>query len=211
MGESTVPVPHRDALGVIQTTAVEGRTVALTFDDGPSPEYTAQVLDILDQHEVKATFCVVGTSVEAHPELIKDVADRGHTLCDHTLTHDLHLGESSEQRIRAEIGATLEHIRAAVPGAEVPFYRAPGGNFSAAVNAVAASYGQQPLGWSVDPRDWADRSADTISTTILDEVTPGSIVLLHDGGGDQSETVTALENVIVALLDANFEFVIPAM
>jgi peptidoglycan-N-acetylglucosamine deacetylase len=211
MGESAVPVPHRDALGVIQTTAVAGRTVALTFDDGPSPKYTVQVLDILDQHEVKATFCVVGTSVEAYPELVREIADRGHTLCDHTLTHDLHLGERGEQRIRTEIGTTLEHILAAVPGAEVPFYRAPGGNFSTAVNAVAASYDQQPLGWSVDPRDWADRSADSIRSTILDEVTPGSIVLLHDGGGDQSETVTALEKVIAALHDADFEFVIPAM
>jgi peptidoglycan/xylan/chitin deacetylase (PgdA/CDA1 family) len=211
MGETAVPVPHRDALGVIQTTAVAGRTVALTFDDGPSPKYTAQVLDILDEHEIKATFCVVGTSVEAHPELVREIADRGHTLCDHTLTHDLHLGERGEQRIRTEIGTTLEHIQAAVPGVEVPFYRAPGGNFSAAVNAVAGSYGQQPLGWSVDPRDWADRSADTIRATILDEVTPGSIVLLHDGGGDQSESVTALKKVIVALHDADFDFVIPAM
>jgi peptidoglycan/xylan/chitin deacetylase (PgdA/CDA1 family) len=201
------PVPQ--GLGVIQTTDVPGRTVALTFDDGPSPDYTAEVLDILDRHGVTATFCVVGKSVKAHPELVSEIADRGHTLCDHTLTHDLTLPDHTEQHIRAEIGGTLDLIRAAVPDAEVRFYRAPGGKFSAEVIRIAASYEQQPLGWSVDPRDWTDASADEIRTAILDAVRPGSIVLLHDGGGDQSETVVALDDIITGLRTAGFEFVIP--
>jgi peptidoglycan/xylan/chitin deacetylase (PgdA/CDA1 family) len=205
---SEEPIPHRDGLGVVQTTGAPGSTVALTFDDGPS-EHTAEVLDILDRQGVKATFCVVGESAQAHPELIKEIAGRGHTLCDHTMTHDLTLADRTEQQIRGQIGGTLDLIRAAVPDAEVPFYRAPGGNFSAEVIRIAASYQQQPLGWSVDPRDWTNASAQEIRTAILDAAIPGSIVLLHDGGGDQSETVMALDEVITELRAAGFEFVIP--
>ena len=200
--------PHRDGLGVIQHTGAAGPTVALTFDDGPS-EYTVEVLDILDRHGVTATFCVVGESAKAHPGLVKEIASRGHTLCDHTLTHDLTLSDRTEEQVRGEIGGTLDIIRAAVPEAEVPFYRAPGGNFSAEVIRIAASYEQQPLGWSVDPRDWTDASTHEIRTAVLKGVSPGSIVLLHDGGGDQSETVAALDNVITKLRAAGFEFVIP--
>ena len=204
-------LPHRDKSGVIQTTGAPGKTVALTFDDGPSLEHTPQVLDILDIHDVDATFCVVGRKVQEHPGLVKEIADRGHALCDHTNTHDLHLGHRTEDQIRTEIGRTADEIRAAAPDAKVPFYRAPGGNFSAEVIAVAASYDQQPLGWSVDPRDWTEPGANAIVTTVLDQVVPGSVVLLHDGGGDQSETVDALDQIITELEAAGYTFVIPTI
>jgi peptidoglycan/xylan/chitin deacetylase (PgdA/CDA1 family) len=205
------PLPHRDGMGVIQTTGAPGMTVALTFDDGPSLEYTPRVLDILDRHGIKATFCVVGTSAKAYPGLVKKIADGGHALCDHTVTHDLDLPDRTEKRIHAEISRTAEYIRAAVPHATVSFYRAPGGNFSADVIAVAASYGQQPLGWSVDTRDWAKPGTDAILTAVLDHVGPGSVVLLHDGGGDRSGTVEALEAIITALKAAGYAFVIPTI
>jgi|SRR5215207_4801675 len=203
-------VPHRDGIGVIQTTAVPGATVALTFDDGPS-RYTSQVLEVLDEHNIKATFCVVGESAKAYPALVQEIVDRGHTLCDHTVTHDLHLTDRSADQMRSEIGDTLAAVQAAVPDAEVPFYRAPGGNFSTEVIAVAAAFDQQPLGWSVDPRDWSEPGTNAIRTTVLDQVIPGSVVLLHDGGGDQSQTVAALDEIITGLRAAGFEFVIPAI
>jgi peptidoglycan/xylan/chitin deacetylase (PgdA/CDA1 family) len=121
----------------------------------------------------------------------------------------LHLADRTEKQIRREIGGTLDHIRAAVPDAKVPFYRAPGGNFSANVIAIAASYEQQPLGWSVDPRDWTDAGTEEIRTAVLDQAVPGSIVLLHDGGGDQATTVAALDGIIAALRAAGYVFVIP--
>jgi peptidoglycan/xylan/chitin deacetylase (PgdA/CDA1 family) len=96
-----------------------------------------------------------------------------------------------------------------VPEIEVPFFRAPGGNFSAVVNTVAASYDQAPLGWSVDPKDWREPGAHHIYAAVMAGVAPGSIVLLHDGGGDQSDTVAALGEIISALHDAGYEFVIP--
>jgi peptidoglycan/xylan/chitin deacetylase (PgdA/CDA1 family) len=201
--------PQRDALGVITTTGRAGRTVALTFDDGPSAVYTPQVLDILDRREVTAIFCVVGSAAQAHPEIIEDIVEGGHVLCDHTVSHDLDLSTRAEQAMREEIGGTLDSIHAAAPDIEVPFFRAPGGHFSAGVNTVAASYDQEPLGWSVDPRDWKEPGADRIHATVVAGVTPGSIVLLHDGGGDQSDTVAALDDIITALDDAGYEFVIP--
>ena len=201
--------PQRDALGVINTTGAPGRTVALTFDDGPSPIYTPQVLDVLDTHGITATFCVVGTAAQAHPQIVEDIVNRGHTLCDHTISHDLELSTRDEQRIRAEIEGTLDSIYAAVPEIEVPFFRAPGGNFSAVVNTMAASYDQAPLGWSVDPKDWREPGANHIYAEVMARVTPGSIVLLHDGGGDQSDTVAALDDIASALHDAGYEFVIP--
>jgi peptidoglycan/xylan/chitin deacetylase (PgdA/CDA1 family) len=183
--------------------------VALTFDDGPSAVYTPQVLDILDRREVTAIFCVVGSAAQAHPEIIEDIVEGGHVLCDHTVSHDLDLSTRAEQAMREEIGGTLDSIHAAAPDIEVPFFRAPGGHFSAGVNTVAASYDQEPLGWSVDPRDWKEPGADRIHATVVAGVTPGSIVLLHDGGGDQSDTVAALDDIITALDDAGYEFVIP--
>ncbi|HJU97601.1 MAG TPA: polysaccharide deacetylase family protein [Jiangellaceae bacterium] len=207
--DAAVLPPQRNALGAITTTGVPGRTVALTFDDGPSDVYTSQVLDILDAHDVTAIFCVVGAAAQAYPEIIEDIVDGGHTLCDHTVSHDLKLSTRAEEAMRDEIGGTLDSIRAAAPDIEVPFFRAPGGYFSAGVNAVAASYEQEPLGWSVDPRDWKAPGADRIYEVVMGGVTPGSIVLLHDGGGDQSETVAALDDIISALDDAGYEFVIP--
>jgi peptidoglycan-N-acetylglucosamine deacetylase len=208
---SDPPLPHRDARGVIQTTGMPAKTVALTFDDGPSSTHTPRVLDILDKHHVKATFCVVGTNATAHPDLLRDIVAHGHALCDHTATHDLHLPDRDDARIDAEIGGALAAIRAAAPGVEVPFYRAPGGNFAQNVVTVAAGYELAPLGWSIDPRDWTEPGAAVIRTAVIDGVVPGSIVLLHDGGGDQSGTVDALEGIITALRDAGYEFVIPTM
>ena len=207
--EPVVLPPQRDALGVMTTTGLSGKTVALTFDDGPSAVYTPQVLDVLDTHGVTAIFCVVGSEAQAHPQIIEDIVDRGHALCDHTISHDLKLSTRDEQRIRAEIGGTLDRIYAAVPEVDVPFFRAPGGYFSAGVNTVAASYDQEPLGWSVDPKDWREPGAHHIYAAVMAGVTPGAIVLLHDGGGDQSDTVAALDDIISALHDAGYEFVIP--
>jgi peptidoglycan-N-acetylglucosamine deacetylase len=209
VADPVVLPPQRDALGVITTTGLPGKTVALTFDDGPSVDYTPQVLDILETHGVPATFCVVGSAAQAHPEIIEEIVGRGHALCDHTISHDLELSTRDEQEIRDEVGGTLDHIHAAVSEIEVPFFRAPGGHFSDVVNAVAASYDQEPLGWSIDPRDWGEPGADRIYAAVMAGTTPGSIVLLHDGGGDRSDTVAALGHIISALDDAGYEFVIP--
>jgi peptidoglycan/xylan/chitin deacetylase (PgdA/CDA1 family) len=194
---------------VIRTTGRSGQTVALTFSSGPDPLYTPDILDILDAHGVKATFCILGTQAEEHPQLVEQIAAEGHVLCDHTMTYDYALAARDDATIRAEIEGGLSAIRAAVPGASVPFFRAPGGNFSAKLVDIAASFDQASLGWNVDPRDWETPGAAAIRASVVDAVQPGSIVVLHDEGPNRGGTVEALPGIIEDLIAEGYQFVTP--
>lgn len=207
--DATAPVVEVDDAGTRRLNGRDGRTVALTFDDGPHPEQTPRVLRILREYDVTATFCLVGEMARLYPKLVREIADEGHRLCDHTITHDSALPERDPDRIEDEIGGTLAAIDDAVPGADVPFFRAPGGNFAANVNEIAAGLDQVPLGWSVDPGDWRKPGARAIHDYVAEHVHAGAIVLLHDGGGDRTGTIEALPAIIETLLDADYEFVVP--
>jgi peptidoglycan-N-acetylglucosamine deacetylase len=199
-----------DVPGVIRTTGRSGQTVALTFSSGPDPLYTPDILAILDAHGVKATFCILGTQAEEHPQLVEQIAAEGHVLCDHTMTYDYALAARDDATIRAEIEGGLSAIRAAVPDASVPFFRAPGGNFSAKLVDIAASFDQASLGWNVDPRDWETPGAAAIRASVVDAVQPGSIVVLHDEGPNRGGTVEALPGIIEDLTAEGYQFVTPA-
>ncbi|MFY1691731.1 polysaccharide deacetylase family protein [Plantactinospora sp. WMMB782] len=173
--------------------------VALTFDDGPDPRYTPQVLALLRRQQVRATFCVVGVNVRAHPELVRAIADDGHTLCNHSWSHDVRLGRRSPAAIMADLTRTNRAIQAAVPGAEIGYFRQPGGAWTRAVVTVAGRLGMTSLHWAVDPRDWTRPASGTISRVVTSGVRPGSIVLLHDAGGDRRETVKALHPMVTSL------------
>ncbi|WP_162605529.1 polysaccharide deacetylase family protein [Jiangella ureilytica] len=207
--DGSAPVADVDDAGTRRLTGREGDTVALTFDDGPHPDQTPAVLEILRDHDVTATFCLVGEMARLYPDLVRQIADDGHRLCDHTITHDTSLPDKPADVIEDEIAGTLDAIEAAVPGVEVPFYRAPGGNFAANVNEIAAELDQVPLGWSVDPGDWRKPGARAIHDYVAEHVHPGAIILLHDGGGDRSGTIEALPEIIETLIDAGYEFVVP--
>jgi peptidoglycan/xylan/chitin deacetylase (PgdA/CDA1 family) len=164
--------------------------VALTFDDGPGP-YTDDILNLLKQYNVKATFCVIGRQVHSYPSQIRRIVAEGHTLCNHTWDHDLELRTRTPDQIRAELQMTNDAIHAIVPGAKIQYFRNPGGNFSAGTVSIAQSLGMKSLFWSVDPRDWAKPGTQVIIDNVLSRTRPGSIVLSHDGGGDRSQTVAA--------------------
>jgi peptidoglycan/xylan/chitin deacetylase (PgdA/CDA1 family) len=168
------------------------------------------VLDILDGHGVDATFCVGGTDVLAQPELIRRIAAEGHALCDQGLGHDVGLATRSDDRIRREIGLTLDAITATAPDATVSFFRAAGGGFSTRLNDIAAAYGLVPLGWSIDIADSAGPGVRAIVDSVLDRAEPGAVILLHDGGLGQSTTVAVLDSLIRELHQAGYELVIPA-
>jgi peptidoglycan-N-acetylglucosamine deacetylase len=180
--------------GLRRTTGTRG--VALTFDDGPDPAWTPKVLEQLRRHQVTATFCVVGTRVRKHPGLVARIVREGHQLCNHSWRHDVDLGDRPRAEIHADLDRTTRAIRAAVPGAKVPFYRQPGGRWTPEVVAVARELGMTPLHWNVDPRDWAKPPAATIVARVRDGLRPGSVVLLHDGGGNRAATVAACAGVI---------------
>ncbi|TDB69801.1 polysaccharide deacetylase family protein [Micromonospora sp. KC721] len=191
------PEPTALPAGLRRTTGV--RRVALTFDDGPDPTWTPKVLDQLRAGRVKATFCLVGTEVRQHPELVRRIVREGHQLCNHSWRHDFELGRRPVAEIRADLVRTNQAIRAAVPDAKVPFYRQPGGRWTPEVVAVAKQLGMRSLHWSVDPQDWAKPKAPVLEKRVLGGVRPGAIVLMHDGGGDRSRTLAACPRVIADL------------
>ncbi|TDB69764.1 polysaccharide deacetylase family protein [Micromonospora sp. KC723] len=191
------PAPTALPAGLERATGV--RTVALTFDDGPDPTWTPKVLNQLRAGRVKATFCLVGTEVRKHPELVRRIVREGHQLCNHSWRHDFDLGRRPVAEIRADLTRTNQAIRAAVPDARVPFYRQPGGRWTPEVVAVAKQLGMRSLHWSVDPQDWAKPTAPVLRKRVMSGVRPGGIVLMHDGGGDRSRTLAACPHVIADL------------
>lgn len=170
--------------------------VALTFDDGPDPNYTPQTLELLRKYQVQATFCLVGANVQRYPELVRAIAADGHTLCNHSWSHDLSLGRLPAARIEADLVRTNEALREAVPDARIAYFRQPGGNWTANVVAVAQQLGMTSLHWAVDPQDWRRPGAGSISATVTGGAFGGAIILLHDAGGDRQQTVSALGTIL---------------
>jgi len=183
--------------------------VSLTFDDGPSPVYTAQILAILKREGIHATFCVIGREAKRYPFMLQQIVAEGHKIADHSMNHDLNLRKRSDKKIREEILETKTLIETIVPGATVEYFRAPGGNWSPHLRDMVQSWGMKPLGWSVDTKDWQKPGVNEIISKVDAELHPGGVILMHDSGGDRSETVEALEKVIAQLKKDGYQFVFP--
>ena len=179
-------------------------TIALTIDDGPSPIYTPQILQILEKYHVTASFSMVGENVTYYPSVARDVADAGHVIVNHTWDH-ADLATLTESQTRAEIANASDAIHTAV-GRAPTIFRAPYGAWSPATLEYCASENLMPLDWSVDPRDWARPGVSKIVSNIMKNTQTGSIILEHDGGGNRSETVAALKIAIPRLLDEGYHF-----
>ncbi|MEU0563147.1 polysaccharide deacetylase family protein [Dactylosporangium sp. NPDC006015] len=177
--------------GTVRKTGSDA--VALTFDDGPWDD-TPAVLDLLAQHRVKATFCMVGRQVAARAEMVRRMVAEGHTLCNHSWSHDEMLRTRTPDQIRSDMQRTNDAIRAVAPGAVIGYFRAPGGNWSPGIVSIAAGLGMTSISWTVDPRDWSGPGVQSIVNTVLTKTRPGGIVLLHDGAGPQ--TVAALRTIL---------------
>ena len=188
-----VPVAFHPAAG-----AGRSLPVALTFDDGPWPHTTAQILTILTQRQAPATFFVVGRQVERYPELVRQELAAGMALGSHSYSHPQPFDRLPAARIRDE---TARGRRPLQPlGVHPVGFRPPGGAASATVLATAQRLGERTVLWSVDPADWQPGvSSDQLVWRVLAGVRPGAIVLLHDGGGDRSATVAALPAIIDGL------------
>jgi peptidoglycan/xylan/chitin deacetylase (PgdA/CDA1 family) len=194
--------------------------VALTFDDGPSPTYTPQVLSVLHQYNVTATFFMIGTNVERHPDVLRQVLAAGHLVGNHTWSHP-DLRTLAPAKVREEIERTSEIITRVGGGRPPILFRAPYGNFTSTAMAVSASLGMHAVDWSVDPRDWSRPGADAITQRVLTAIEPGAIVLNHDGalldpgeteiGGaaDRSETVAAVKAYLPRLIASGYRFTVP--
>jgi peptidoglycan/xylan/chitin deacetylase (PgdA/CDA1 family) len=183
------------------------KEIALTIDDGPSPIYTPQILRLLAEHHVTATFSMIGISVLAYPHLAREVADAGHVIVNHTWTH-ADLAWLAPVAVQEQMLRTTEEIHR-VTGQQPGMFRAPYGAWSRTVFQRCSQLGMTPLDWSVDPRDWARPGVSFIVQNILRNTRTGSIILEHDGGGDRSQTVAALKIVLPRLLDEGYRFRTP--
>ncbi|MET7418148.1 polysaccharide deacetylase family protein [Dactylosporangium sp. NPDC005555] len=188
--------------GIMRQTGGPG--VALTFDDGPSAD-TPRLLAMLREHNIKATFCVVGVAVQEFPQYLKEIVKDGHTLCNHTWKHDEKLGKKSADTIRADLQRTNDEILKVVPGAQIKYFRHPAGNFTPTAVKVASELGMVSLGWTVDPSDWnvkkwsGAQMTQHIITTVRNNTKPGAVILSHDGGGDRSATLAAYKTLLPEL------------
>ncbi|BCB75381.1 chitooligosaccharide deacetylase NodB [Phytohabitans flavus] len=187
----------------------ETGAVALTVDDGPDPRWTPALLDVLARHEVPATFFLIGARTAEQPRLARRIAEAGHAIGNHSMHHPQPFAALDAARQRAEIGETQERIADAV-GQPPRLFRAPGGGWSRTVLGVAAEHGLTAVDWTVNPSDWKEPGVPHI-TRVLSRSGPGHILLCHDGGGDRSQTIAALDRVIPLLKERGLRFVpVPA-
>jgi peptidoglycan/xylan/chitin deacetylase (PgdA/CDA1 family) len=177
--------------------------VALTFDDGPS-RYSAAVLAALQDWGARAAFFLIGRRISWYPETVRAEAETGNLVGNHTLTHP---------RLTAlptpAIVAQLEQAQRAVEevsGVTPRWFRPPFGSIDGRVFGIATSLGLVTVSWSVDPRDYEQPGAESITRCVLSQVRPGSIILLHDGGGDRRQTVEALPEILAALRSRGYQF-----
>ena len=183
------------------------KAVALTIDDGPDPVYTPQVLRVLRAYGVTATFSMIGRRVAAYPHLARTVAEDGHHIANHTWTHS-DLARMPAHRVHTEL-AWASHAIHSATGVHPQLFRAPYGAWSAFVIRQCEQMRMVPMDWSVDPRDWARPGVRSIVRNIMHNTRPGSIILEHDGGGNRSQTVDALNIVLPRLLREGYHFHIP--
>ncbi|WP_369272328.1 polysaccharide deacetylase family protein [Streptomyces sp. R11] len=189
---------------IVHASDKGARGVNITIDDGPDPVWTPQVLDVLREYGVKATFCMVGTQAQAHPDLVKKVVAAGHLLCNHSVSHDTTMDRQSEAYQSQQILDAERMITKASGGVRPVYYRAPGGAFTPYSRKLAASRGMRPLGWNVDSKDFERPGTDAMVATVERELPNGPTILFHDAGGDRSQTVAALRRILPWLQEQGY-------
>lgn len=194
------PAVPRDE--ILWSVPSAGKKVALTFDDGPSKNYTLKYLDLLREKQVKATFFLIGRNVLMNPALTSLIAGEGHEIANHTYDH--YIKRMSEAVIKEQISRT-SHLLKEWTQQEIKYVRPPGGNNRIKMKAVASQLDMQVVMWSVDPKDWKENATPAeIIASIKKQLTPGAIIVLHEG---KPQTLEALPVLIDELRQDGWEFV----
>jgi len=188
------------------------KVIALTFDDGPWDGSTEQILDILKENGAKATFYTIGEQISSHSDQIARMANEGHEIATHTWDHaagsgkgvSLNLMSTAERKEEVQKG--MDAIKNAANKDASVYFRAPGGNFNDSVANDLRDMVQGEIGWNIDTEDWRRPGADTIASRIK-SAGPGEVILMHDGGGDRSQTVAALREALPYLKSQGYKFV----
>lgn len=180
--------------------------IALTFDDGPHPRYTPQILEILDEFGIKATFFVVGVNARNYPDTMAGIIKKGHEIGNHTYSHP-HVSCLDSNKLMCEV----EQCESAVFGLtdyKTKLFRPPEGLIDADVRSVLRSLDYKVILWDIDTRDWAHTPPKDIAANVIENVTAGDIILMHDYIGHNSPTPEALRLFIPVLQKKGYKFVV---
>ena len=196
----------------IYTARPAERVIALTFDDGPWPQTTDAILDILQQYNAKATFFAIGNQISSYATQVKRADSMGCQICTHTWDHAAGSGQgvsiatmSADEQIQ-EVKKGYAAIAEAIGREPSHVLRAPGGNFFGDTITTLWPYVDAEIGWDVDTEDWRRPGADAIFNAIM-TVQPGQVILMHDGGGERDQTVEALRRAMPKLVEQGYKFV----
>ena len=179
------------------------KRIAITFDDGPNPDYTLEVLRILKQYNAKATFFCIGQNVENNPEILKAISEDGHDIGNHSFTHDLMIDFNSTENWLHEIKKTENAIQRAI-GKKTVIFRPPFGVTTPKLAKALKVTEHQVIGWNIRSYDTAIKNPKSIVKRINNQIKPGAIILLHD---KQNNVLHVLEHLLQFLQENDYESV----
>lgn len=188
---------------VVKRVHTSKKVVALTFDDGPHPLTTKELLAVLQAKQVHATFFVLGSSVEKHKALLGNIVAGGHEVANHSYSHQ-HLNKMPKQEAMAEVEKAEGVICGQAP--KPTLFRPPGGGYNDRLVEELHQRGYAMVLWTIDPRDWDRRSVDQVVATVVNKAEPGAIILLHEGQAAVS-TPKAVAQIIDQLRAQEYQFV----
>lgn len=191
---------------VVWEVPASKKVVALTFDDGPDPVYTPKVLDILKKNHAKATFFLIGKHMEEYPEIVTREVREGHELGNHTYSHVVLLRKSKSE-FQEEINKTEQLINEFQRPPKINILRPPRGRINNRTVFLSHKLHFEIVLWHQDPGDWAQPGVSRIIRRVLSGIHKGDIILLHDAGGNQKQTVAALKVIIPLLKKRGYRFV----
>ncbi len=184
----------------------DDKKIALTFDDGPHPHYTEQILDLLDRYGVKATFFVIGENIEYYDKgIIARIIDSGHEIGNHTFSHT-HVKQTGERSFCDDV-RKCHKIMLERYGYEMKLFRPPEGAVDAKVQSIADELGYSIVLWSIDTRDWEHTAPTLIVSNVEENIDGGDIILMHDYVSKPNTTTEALRELIPRLISEGYEFV----
>lgn len=178
------------------------KKIVFTFDDGPYPEYTERLLEILEKEKIKATFFIVGEMGAQYPYLLQLINSKGQEVANHTYTHP-NLTKLSSSEVIGELEKTRILIKG-VTGKDTHLFRPPGGNYNENLKRISSSFSYQPIFWTIFPQDHSDISAGKIYQRVIENIHSNGIILFHSG---RENTLQALPRIIQTLREKNYTFV----
>lgn len=189
--------------------ASDQNQVALTFDDGPDPRFTNEILDVLNQYDVPATFFLLGSRAAAYPDIVTRIQNEGHVIGNHTYFHPNLVDEADIGTLEREAIRTEDELYDMI-GYRTHLFRPPYGFLYDELVEQLARMNYSVIGWTVDSLDWQEDPPEVIASNVLDIMHPGAIILMHDGAdwdGDRTNTIESLHQIIPTLQEQGYEFV----